>query len=396
MEKRRILFVDDESAVLKALETMLEPMRELWSMEFVSDPRRALEQLARGAFDVVVSDTSMPVMDGSEFLAEVMLRHPQVVRIILARQTDRDRTLDALHVSHQFLAKPCDASTLRATVSRALALRKFLDGDTPLKALVSRLDSLPSMPALYRELVDALQDVDINFSDIARIIEQDPAMAAKILQLVNSAYFSLSRHVSDLDTALMLLGLDTIKSLVLSVQVFSQFEEETLRTLSVERLWRHSVRTGALARALAQAEKAPREMINDAFTAGLLHDTGKLILAANMPNIYAKVVHLCAEENLAPCEAERQLFGAAHAETGAYLLGLWGLPETIVEAVAYHHHPQDRETLDRSALTFVHVANALSQLPDAPAAILDTGYLGELELLDRLPAWAELSESVLA
>lgn len=393
-ELRRILFVDNENTVLRELETGLAAMRGQWQMEFISDARAALQRLDEERFDALIADPCLSGKDGASLLAEAAQRHPPLVRIVLAGPSERSAALDALAVAHQVLAKPCDPAELRATIGRALALRKFLGGDTPLKALVSRLDSLPSMPALYRRIVEELQSAHASFESVAAIIGQDPPMAAKILQLVNSAYFTRAQHVSDLSQALRMLGLDTIKALVLSLQVFSQFDAETLAGLSVERIWRHSVRTGALARAIARAERAPREVENDAFTAALLHDVGKLILAANLPNIYAKIGPLCDAEALDPCAAERRLFGAAHAETGAYLLGLWGLPESIVEAVAYHHHPRDREPAGICALTWVHAANALAQLPDAPVGVLDAEYLGALDLLERLPAWAALGEAM--
>lgn len=389
MDKRRILFVDDEPGVLAELEQTLAGMRERWDMEFVTDPLRALARLDADPFDVVISDSRMPGMNGGQFLGEVMLRHPRAVRIILSRPMDRDDALEALNASHQFLAKPCNAETLKAAVTRALALRKLLAGDTPLKSLISRLDSLPSMPALYTRVVQELQSPRSTADSVAAIVAQDPAMTAKILQLVNSAFFSLSRHVSDLPTAIVLLGLDTIRALVLSVQVFSQFDPQTLQALSVDTLWQHSVRVGALAKRLASSAGVDREMVSDALTAGLLHDVGKLILAANLPNIYVKVAPLAQAEGIPECEAERRLFGAAHGETGAYLLGLWGLPEPIVEAVAYHHHPQDRETRELSALAFVHTANALCSMTGT--ARLDRAYLDELGLGERIDAWSELA-----
>ncbi len=399
MEKRRILFVDDESNVLSGLERMLHGMRGTWSMEFCADARLALERLDQAPFDVVVTDTTMPHMSGSNFLVEVMERHPQVVRIILSGHTDRETTLEAIAVSHQLLAKPCDAGTLKATVGRALALRRLLEGDTPLKALVSRLETLPSLPALYSRIVQELQAPGTTIPAVTAIIGEDPAMTAKVLQLVNSAFFSLRRHVTNLNQAVGLLGLDTIKALVLSAQVFAQFEPEVIRVYSVEALWHHSTLVGALARRLAEATGGGEELLNDALTAGLLHDVGKLILASNLPNIYAKVEGLRVDGGMSLTAAERELFGASHGETGAYLLGLWGLPESIVEAVAYHHHPRDAETPGFTALTLVHVANALAHeccpTPRVSSSDpLDRAYLESLGLDEAVDEWRAVARSL--
>lgn len=394
MEKRRILFVDDEIYVLRGLERMFHNMRQTWDMQFTDDPRQALEILAGAPFDVVISDMRMPGMNGNRFLTEVMRRHPQIIRIILSGHTDPEQTMEAFNVTHQLLTKPCDATTIRATVCRALALRKLLDGDTPLKALVSRLVSLPSLPSLYTRIVQELQSPQASINSVANIISEDPAMTAKILQLVNSSYFGLRRSISNLTQAVVLLGLDTIKALVLTTQVFSQFDSEIIRGYSVKALWQHSAMVGGLARRIARAEGCDEALINDALMAGLLHDVGKLILAANLPNIYSKVTEMVEREGIDTTTAERRLFGAAHGETGAYLLGLWGLPTSIVEAVAFHHHPQDCETPGFSALTIVHIANAIShQFTTHPrpsmSSPLDEDYLDTLGIDHRLAHWQD-------
>ncbi len=383
MDPKCLLFIDDKPDALRALERALAPLRGAWAMDFIDEPRRALARLAAEPFDVVVVDARLSGAEGLRLLGEVMLRQPQAVRIVLA--DDREATLEALGVSHQVLARPVDAAALRATVERTLALRTFLDGATPLKALVARLDSLPSLPTLYADLVCELQSPLASPERVERIISRDPAMAAKVLQLVNSAYFALAHAVNDLPTAVRLLGLDTVKALVLTLQAFSQFDDAALGALPLEPLWQHSLHVGALARCLAALEQAPAAVVNDAFSAGLLHDIGKLILAANLPGLYAKRAPLMAAEGIDECEAERRLFGAAHAETGAYLLGLWGLPPALVEAVAYHHQPLDCVSPGTGALAFVHAANALSQ-----AMAPEPTYLERLGLLERLPVWRAL------
>lgn len=397
MGKRRILFLDNDPNALRGLERMLHCMRQTWDMEFVTTPQQALNILANRHLDVVVSDIDR---EGKQFLLEVMHRHPQVIRIILSNPTDPESHLEALVVSHQLLAKPCDADTLKATISRALALRKLLNGNTPLKALISRLESLPSPPTLYTRLVQELQSPDASAKSITSIIIEDPAMTAKILQLANSAFFSLRHPVSNLFRAVNLLGAETIKNLVLFYQVLSQFDPNTFPPSYINSLWQHSTVVGALARRIAKAEGASEELTDNAFAGGLLHDVGKLILATNLPNIYVKTVELVKQENMRLVEAEYRLFGTAHGETGAYLLGLWGLPEPIVESVAYHHHPRDCDTTSFSALTVVHAANSLSHefslnpqlsTPDP----LDQVYLQTLHLEQHVGQWRTFCQEFL-
>lgn len=397
MEKRRILFVDDELNVLQGLERMFHGMRQAWEIQFTNDPRQALEILASTHFDVVISDMRMPGMNGNRFLTEVMRRHPQIIRIILSGHSDLEQTMEAFNVTHQLLTKPCDATTIKATVCRALALHELLNDNAPLKALISRLTSLPSSPFLYTQIVQELQSPNASVDSVANIISNDPAMTAKILQLVN-AYFGLHQHVPDPTHAVALLGLDTIKNLVLTGQVFSQFDPELIRGYSVEALCHHSTIVGGLARRIAQAEGSDEELINDALIAGLLHDVGKLILVTNLPNIYAKIIEMVQGQKINLIEAEHQLFGATHGEIGAYLLGLWGLPQSIVEAVAYHHHPQACKTPGLSALTIVHVANALSHefTPNLlMSGSLDWNYLDTLGISHRVKHWRGMCKQLL-
>jgi HD-like signal output (HDOD) protein len=220
-------------------------------------------------------------------------------------------------------------------------------------------------------------------------------MTAKVLQMVNSAFFGVRRHISSPTEAVGLLGLDTIMTLVLTIQIFSQFEDECLANFSPAALWAHSLQVGLFAKRLSQAAGQGGEVVKDAFTAGLLHDAGQLVLAANLPRQFAESLELAQAEKLSHHEAERQVFGATHSEVGAYLFGLWGLPQSIVEAVAYHHRPADCVAEGFGPLTAVHVGNALEREtqalpPEWCFAALDMDYLAKLGLADRLPEWRDL------
>lgn len=220
-------------------------------------------------------------------------------------------------------------------------------------------------------------------------------MTAKVLQIVNSAFFGVPRHIESPAQAVSLLGLETVKALVLSVQVFSELEEEKLAWFSLGRLWRHSVRTGTLAKEVAGLEGQEKALVDDAFMAGLLHDCGKLVLAATLPDRYREALRAAGDKGIALWEAEREVFGTTHSDVGAYLMGLWGLPDAIVEAIAFHHNPA--ECLDRAfrPLTSVHVANALEYEGgtgnEETPRNLDTDYLTQLNLLDRIPTWEACS-----
>jgi len=392
--KLKILFVDDEPHVLQGLQRMMRSMRDKWEITTAAGGPEALDLLSRQSFDVVVSDMRMPGMDGVQLLGEVQKRYPEVVRIILSGQSDQEMVLQSVRPAHQYLAKPCSDEVLKSSIERSCGLRNLL-ANKSLKQLISRIDSIPSLPALYLEILQELDSPYSSIHKIGAIISRDIGMTAKILQLVNSAFFGYRRHISSPAQAVELLGLETIKALVLSVKIFSQMDRSSMRVLAVDRIWAHSLATGVFARTIATAEKCERAVVDDAFMGGMLHDAGKLILAANLSRQYKEVLTGPRGNGGSVLEAERQTFGVTHAEVGAYLLALWGLPFNIVEATAFHHIPGRCPHKELGVLSAVHAGcsleHALHGEEDADNQ-LDVAYLTELKILHRLPDWQDLCQ----
>lgn len=391
MNRKRVLFVDDEQRILQGLQRMLRGMRKEWDMSFASSASEALDRMAENPYDVVVADMRMPGMDGAQLLNEIKDRYPKSVRIILSGHADREMIMRSLGATHQYLAKPCDADTLKATLERALALNPQLQGDPLFEPLLSRIQSLPSLPSLYLKIQDELSSPDPSLNRVAAVITQDPAMTAKVLQLVNSAFFGISQPVSNPETAVSMLGLDTIQAIVLSVHAFSQFDRVP-PCINLDQMWNHSALVGNLASQIAKEEGSDRQICSDARVAGMLHDVGKLVLLANLPEEYARLHELASELKGNLVELERLEWGATHAEVGAYLLGLWGLPESVVTAVALHHGPSDGLRGNFSAVPAVYAANVFAhelisgedKSPDTPKS---DGLEGPSE---RMSAWREV------
>jgi HD-like signal output (HDOD) protein len=393
--KKRVLFVDDEPKVLEGLQRMLRKLRGEWEMEFAENGREALEKMARQPFDVVVSDMRMPEMDGAQLLNAVKERYPGTVRLILSGHSDKEMILRSVGPTHQFLAKPCNADTLKETVIRAYALRELL-ASSELNTIVTGIDALPSLPTLYAKLLEVLQSPDTSVQEVAEIIGNDVGMTAKVLQLVNSAFFGLRRHIENPAQAIGYLGLDTVQSVVLTATAFSELNDNPEALATAEVIYPHSVKVGGLAGTIAKSVSDDKRLIDDSVMAGMLHDVGKLVFVAKLPNLWQEVNRMARDKKLPIQEAERAVTGVTHAELGGYLLGLWGLPNPIVEAVVFHHRP--RTFLNRvfSALTAVHVANELVirtevASDDPTTRQLDIDYLGELGLADRVPEWQELA-----
>ena len=376
----RILFVDDESNLLDATRRSLHHMRGEWRMEFVNSGMAALESLEKEPADVIVSDMRMPGMDGWQLLAEAKKRHPQVIRLILSGYADPTSTMRSIGTAHQYLAKPCESASLKAAISKALLLRAMLSNDD-LALLAGDVELLPSTPQAFQEILGCLQQPNATVADAARIIARDVAMTANILKLVNSAFFGAKQTIARVDRAVAYLGLDTIGALVLGHSIFNQHEVSRTRGAGISHLWQHSLQTAAAASAIALCEQNSATVAEEAFLAGLLHDIGKLVFAMRSVNPLGD-----ADDADAVQQIERH-----HAEVGAYLLGLWGFPNSIVEAVAFHHTPSRSQDPGLGLAGIVHVANSFSCVgePEGVASMgkLEPDYLEHRGMLDRLPAW---------
>lgn len=385
--KKRLLFVDDEPMVLQGIQRMLRPMREEWAMDFAEGGELACERAAAADYDVVITDMMMPGMHGAQLLAHLKEKSPKTVRIVLSGHAEQHLSMKCVGVAHQYLSKPCDAATLKATVARVTD-GSFAVRNERIMQLVVQLENLPSIPAIFCEIVRLLKDPETSMDEIGDLITRDMAMTAKILKIVNSSFFGLAQRVSKPADAAAYLGLDTLKALVLATNVFSQFESSSPQGCFAAQVAEHSQHVGAAARAIARAEGAPRALTDEALVAGFLHDVGNLVLATGLPEEYQRVAASAAPTAI---EAEREIFGATHAEVGGYLLGLWGLPPAVVEAISLLHAPSETSNPKFSALTAVHVADALltEASPSEAETPLDLEYLTRLGLADRLPAWRD-------
>ena len=391
--KKRILFVDDEPMVLKGLQRTLRKMRHEWEMVFTASAEDALNCLDQNPMDVIISDMKMPEMDGSRLLAEVKQRHPQMVRLILSGHVEHEATIQSVQFAHQCLSKPCDVEVLKQTLAKLFALRNILNDDS-IKKIVSQIESLPSLPAMYTEVMAEMQSPDPSLKKVGDIVASDVSMTAKILQVVNSVFFGLPKKIGHPQQAVMLLGLDSIKALVLSVKIFSEFSAKKFSWFNIDTLFNHSISVSAYTKTIAKNENLNQNLVNLSLMAGLLHDVGKLILATNFDQTYRQVLTESRKSGQNLWDLEYGAFGTSHAEIGAYLMGLWNLENPIVEAVAFHHRPAKSASSDMGLLAAVHVANGLereAELPSdqEPEMLFDAEYLTHLQITDRIPKWRQ-------
>jgi putative nucleotidyltransferase with HDIG domain len=351
--RKRLLFVDDEAAILTGLENLLYRDRKHWDMVFAPGAEAALKQLRSQPFDVVISDMRMPGLDGAQLLRIVQDEFPATVRIILSGHADRESIVRALPSMHQYLSKPCDAATLRAAIDRCLAVAAR-PGDAAVRAIVGKLDKLPSPPHLFFELGKLAASPTSTLPQVADVVAGDPAMAAKVLQLANSAAFGLPRKTTSISQAVSYLGIELLKCIALTASVFESGNTE------IAGMQEHALRVAAIAKRLVR----DRKRADEAFVAALLHDIGRVILAVSGASELD--VH--------------------HAEVGACLLGVWGLPPPIVDVVAHHHAPSKIDPALAEVVAAVHVADAID---DDRADTIDRAFVESIGV--DLDAWSEIA-----
>jgi HD-like signal output (HDOD) protein len=390
--KRRILFVDDEPQILEGLKHRLHRQRKQWEMRFAESGATALEILAQEPIDIIVTDMRMPQMDGATLLRKVQELHPHVVRIVLSGHAELETALRAVPVAHQFLNKPSEPGVIESVVERACNLQLLINDDI-VKQTVGKIDKLPSLPRVYSQLMVALSNENTSTDDVGRILKQDMAICAKTLQVVNSAFFRLPRAIGKIEEAVRYLGLTTVKHIALAVEVFQRGKSHSQPPLgfSMEALQQHSLLVGEVASGFF-SDKQTKE---DAFVVGLLHDIGKLLIAVELPDHMTKIL-LEMKASSSPMNiAEEKVWGVTHAEVGGYLLGLWGLPYPVIEAVANHHAPSRVDTKEFGILAAVHVSDALvHEVVDRRGAAeqfagLNLAYLENLGIADKVDAWRQ-------
>jgi len=347
--------------------------------------------------DVVVSDMRMPEMDGATLLEAIREQHPDAFRIILSGYTELQASLRAVNVAHQFLLKPCDPESLRAAIGRSSDLGRVLDSRM-LTSFVGSLRDLPPLPRVFTELKLALANPKTTIEQISKIVEQDVAVSAKLLQLVNSAFFGTFRNVTDIKSAVARLGTSVLQDLVLSVSIFRTFTaNEYVSQEYVEDLHRHARFTARIAAGITGNSPSSAAAV----LAALMHDIGKLVIADRLPAHLARVVAQAEEEGRPVYEVEESLTQISHAEVGAYLLSLWGLPSAIVDAVAHHHHPRRLSRNGIDMLIIVYAANMLALEREAFAKgiqplELDMETLEEAGAAAHLEEWRAIAEAAMA
>ena len=383
--RSRILFVDDEPLMREFYGMVGAMLGSDYEIYTASSGNEGLAFLKRTPVDIVVSDLVMPEMNGQEFMAAVAQTHPESMRVVISAHEDQLTVAQCLMFGHRYFSKPFDLKNLAAVLRRICNLKHQV-GSEKLRNVLCGLGALPTPPRIYVRLSKAVNSLFTSLDEVAEIVQEDPGLTLKLLQIANSAYFGSARKIVTPADAIQTVGLEILRALVLCIHAFKFYQDKNFKSISASELWSHSLRTATAARKLARYENLPTAACEEAFVSGLLHDIGKLVLAANADAEYQEVMQRSRNEGTPVDQVEWEMFGATHAQIGAYLLGLWGLPEPIVTTVELHHSLDLHANTGFTPAAALHVAQFLERSPDRISQ-LDTRFLKQIGVENRVSEW---------
>lgn len=382
--KSILLAVDPQT-----LGDITEALGAEWEAISVGSEAEALAQLEQSPFAALLVDFNLGSPDASELLNQTLEKRPETIRFLLAYEADLALVAAKVLGAPQILPKPIELASLKSRVENAVkeADSSQIDSDPVQEAGPSL-----AMPSVYADVLLALDSPGITNEQLGEIISQDGALTLEVLRLTRSAYLGLPSNLTDPAEAVESLGLEAVKALVMALRFLAQHSGLKPGYLSIDQIWEHSTNVGQIARDLVLFETKDRALASRALAAGLVHDLGKVVLATNFDDLYGRVHSLARKQPVPLWEIEKEMFGANHGEIGACLVGMWNLPNPIVEATAFHHEPPLGEHEELTPLAAVHIANVLEHeiWPSGDfrvGPIINTTFLNQLGLLERLPVW---------
>lgn len=384
----RLVLLENEHRAAETHRRALLHVRPEWQIVLVSSSAEALAALADAPTDVLVAELIAPATDGLALFDEARERWPGTVRIGIAGFTDRSIALRLERAVHRLMQTPCDPYMLAMMAERSILLRDLVH-DPLVTAAIGGMGALPRPPVTIQALEKVLADPDAGVIAVAAVISRDAALAARILRLVNSSFFGAGRQVTRIDAAVNFIGVSLVRALAFADCAARAFTVSP-DVLDLDEWNLHAIRVAACSRDITRAMcPQDRALADDAFLAGLLHDVGQVVLAGVIPRHWADCERAAKATGEPICTIESRDGGVSHAIAGAYLLSLWGLPATIVEAVAFHHRPDRIAAGLFDPALAVHIADAITvRSPDRLAPAIDEATCSAAGVTrDQLTAW---------
>lgn len=333
-----IVLADTEVDALHARVARCQILRPEWRILAFSNGQDVLNIIQTDSLDCVVSEITLPDMSGYELLRTLKQNSPHTVRLCFSTDLDSQMVGESASMTHRIVSKSLSDEALLQSIERSLQLRNALSNKA-ITDVVSEIHNLPSLPEVYREMTEELASPNSSLIQVVKLIEKDAALVATILKIVNSAFYGLNQQVESVSQAVSLLGVHLIKNITLTAKVFLAFEGSGVDMQALRALNDQANRTGALTNQFARLARVSRSTVNHAQVAGMLNGIGHLV-ALTLNNSHSKDnqdVKLC----------------------GAYLLRMWLLPDSVVEAVALQHDVNQTKTDVVTPLLILHCVQYL-------------------------------------
>ncbi len=381
-------------------------LKDRWAAEaiphqilYADSEKTAREILDTEEVNLVICHLVIFNEGGRPFFADLDKNYPQLLRIALIKPRDREALLQSLPYVHHFIDEPIDISTLKQYLDRIAILHNILGGASILK-LCTHLNTLPSLPDIFYQVIEELALPDPSIAKISKLIEHDSSISARIIQIVNSPALGLRKRVDNIEQSLALLGLDMTKAIIIYAGINNYLYSPSHILATAESINNNSFTIANLAMRITLAETGNYALAQQAKMAGILNNLGYMLLL-NSPQTQADLRNILTADKMTLLEAEQLLTGITHAELGAYFLGIRGFSEELLEAIAHYCRPEARPVEGFNVLTALHAAHALAPSPlrsiiPCKKSEFHLPYLDKLGLINRIPSWEAIAAEVLA
>ena len=394
MNKSALVLSDTE----QEFEQCHRALGKRWQLTTALDSSEALSKLDKETFSMLLVSSTVKSSDRASFEKEARRAMPRTPFIQFERQKSSEEiAFRSPQDNWQLQPKQSNTESIADQLARAL-LKQQLSNDPGLRLLVPKIKTLPSWRAVYHKVVKEINSPNGSLATVASLVEDDPILTARILKTANSAAFGFRRRISDPQQAVMLLGGERLKSILIFTVVLSVTEYNQCHGFNPEKFWGHSVRSAELARKIMKSNTRDQELIDAAFTAGLVHDIGRLLMAVNIPNDYGEILaEIDGNETLLQREEYRKL-ETSHTELGTHILESWDLPYPILEAVLWHHNHERVPSDSCTPLSAVFAADAIikeqRENPDQRSAFETLSYRKAKQIFGQevIESWLPLKD----
>ncbi len=389
-----VLFVDDNETTLNGYKRLFKSNNQSWRVLFANDAAEALELLQHHFIDVIISDLEMPVINGAILLSHVKKISPLTMRIIFTGCAEEKYVMETVKLAHQIYLKPNSYKGIIAILDRAFYLHKIKLNPAVRKIIMS-VGTIPSTPEIVNEIVVAAEDENYSLKELSQLISQDIGMSMNVLRLINSPYFGMKNQIISINQAVSLLGLEVLKTLIISVHLFESFPD--LDVSEMHEIMQHSFNSANNCKKILELEGCSKQECDAGFITGFMHDIGRIIIGSAFPVENEQILLKHSASNVPLAIAEQEIIGVTHEEISAFILALWGFEDHIIEAVAFHHSPSKSRCEDPLLLAAMHCADLYDyELSDSFISReegLDIEFLEKHNLLKREEKWLEICEN---